>query len=187
MLFRSVGEGNRDHAECDRGTEWTWPGHRAKEGELVDWAEVVRHRGEDRLGCCKTHGFEHIVLIGDSGGNQTGMKAVAASLNEKWSDIGTRLHFIPEYYDFGSVAKWLEEQGIEQTPEGLHDDFAMTAMMMSVDPDSVRTQQRIKADRFRINGVDLAPAERTIKWGRRIINFRADATVKSLQASIGKQ
>src|SRR4051812_19386367 len=82
------------------------------------------------------HGFKHIVLIGDSGGNQDGMKAVAADLNAKWSGK-TRVYFIPEYYDYGGVTKWLEEQGIKQTPEGLHDDFAITAIMMSVDPQSV--------------------------------------------------
>lgn len=134
----------------------------------------------------KTHGFEHIVLIGDSGGNQAGLKAVAENLNSKWAGTGTRLHYIAEYYDFASVAKWLEEQGIKQTPEGLHDDFAMTAMMMAVDRKSVRTEQRIKADRFRINGVNLAPAEDTIKWGHRLINFRADATVTALRKSVVK-
>ncbi|MBI1314098.1 creatininase family protein [bacterium] len=135
----------------------------------------------------KTHGFEHIVLIGDSGGNQAGLKAVAETLNSRWAGTSTHLHFIPEYYDFPSVADWLRKQGIEQAPEGLHDDFAMTAMMMAVDPASVRTQQRIKAGCFRINGVDLAPAEKTIEWGRRIINFRADATVAAIQKSIGRE
>jgi creatinine amidohydrolase len=135
----------------------------------------------------RTHGFEHIVLIGDSGGNQTGLKAVAASLNKKWAGNGTQLHYVAEYYDFASVANWLKEQGIEQTPEGLHDDFAMTAMMMAVDQRSVRTEQRIRADRFRINGVDLAPAERTIKWGHRLIDFRAEATVTALRKSLGAQ
>lgn len=131
----------------------------------------------------RTHGFETIVLIGDSGGNQKGLKAVAEALNQKWSASvrATRIHYIPEYYDFGGVAKWLEEQGIKQTPEGLHDDFAMTAMMMAVDPASVRTEQRIKAGNFRINGVNLAPAEKTIQWGKRIIDFRAEATVKALR------
>src|SRR4029077_10437485 len=33
----------------------------------------------------RAHGFAHIVLIGDSGGNQEGMKSVAAELNAKWS------------------------------------------------------------------------------------------------------
>lgn len=126
----------------------------------------------------RTHGFKHIVLIGDSGGNQAGMKKVAAQLNEH--PEGGRLHYIAEYYDFAAVAKWLEEHGIQQTPEGFHDDFGMTAMMMSVDPRSVRTKQRIAAGKFHINGVDLAPAEKTIEWGRRIIDFRADATISAI-------
>lgn len=130
----------------------------------------------------RTHGFKHIVLIGDSGGNQDGMKRVAAKLNE--SEAGGRLHYLPEYYDFAAVAKWLEEQGIQQTPEGLHDDFGMTAMMMSVDPQSVRTKQRIAAGKFSINGVDLAPAEKTIEWGKRIIDFRAETTVKALRKAV---
>src|SRR5262245_45522676 len=32
----------------------------------------------------KAHGFKRIILIGDSGGNQDGMKAVAAALSTKW-------------------------------------------------------------------------------------------------------
>lgn len=131
-----------------------------------------------------THGFKQIVLIGDSGGNQKGMKAVAARLNIQWQDGATRVHYIPEYYDFAAVGKWLEEQGIEQKPEGLHDDFGMTAMMMAVDPASVRTKQRIAAGKFHINGVDLAPQSKTIEWGKRIIDFRADATVAAFRKSI---
>src|SRR3954449_4950848 len=34
----------------------------------------------------RTHGFAQVVLIGDSGGNQQGMKAVAADLNARWKD-----------------------------------------------------------------------------------------------------
>src|SRR6059036_2805548 len=44
----------------------------------------------------RTHGFAHIVLIGDSGGNQKGMKAVAARLNARWKGGKTQVHFIPE-------------------------------------------------------------------------------------------
>ena len=107
---------------------------------------------------------------------------MATRLNQ--ADRPGRLYYIPEDYDFPSVTKWLEAQGVVQTPEGLHDDFAMTAMMMSVEPDSVRSKQRIAAGNFRINGVDLAPAEDTINWGRRIIDFRAQATVKAIQAAM---
>jgi creatinine amidohydrolase/Fe(II)-dependent formamide hydrolase-like protein len=132
----------------------------------------------------RAHGFEHVVLIGDSGGNQTGMKAVATRLNAKWAGGKTRVHFIPEYYDYPGVTKWLEQQGIKQKSEGLHDDFAITAIMMTVDPATVRMKQRLAADKFRINGVELAPAEKTIEWGKKIVEFRADATVKAIKKAV---
>lgn len=158
-------------------------GHMKYPGTVSVTEETYRALLTDICRSYRTHGFETIVLIGDSGGNQQGLKAVAEALNQKWSatDSATRIHYVPEYYDFGGVAKWLEDKGVKQTPEGLHDDFAMTAMMMAVDPASVRTEQRIKAGNFRINGVDLAPAEKTIKWGKRIIEFRAEATLKALR------
>jgi creatinine amidohydrolase len=133
----------------------------------------------------KVHGFQHIVLIGDSGGNQQGLQAVAADLNAKWAGGKTRVHFIPEYYDYGAVGRFVAKHGINEKPEGYHDDFAMTAMMMSVDPKSVRTRQRIAAGKFSINGVNLAPMSNTIAWGRRIIAFRADATVAAIRKAIG--
>ncbi len=135
----------------------------------------------------RTHGFKRIILIGDSGGNQAGMKNVTAALNAKWKGDRSTVYFIPEYYDFTGVSKWLEDEGIKQTPEGLHDDFAMTAMMMSVDPASVRTKQRIAAGKFHINGVELAPQEKTVEWGKKIVNFRADQTVKAIRTAISKQ
>jgi creatinine amidohydrolase len=129
----------------------------------------------------RSHGFKRIILIGDSGGNQTGLKNVAAALNAQWKGDRCTVYFIPQYYDFSATSQWLEQQGIQQTPEGLHDDFAMTAMMMSVDPQSVRMKQRIAAGKFRINGVDLAPAEKTIDWGKKIIDYRAELTVKAIR------
>jgi creatinine amidohydrolase len=135
----------------------------------------------------RTHGFAHVVLIGDSGGNQKGMKAVAEALDAKWKGGKTRVHFIPEYYDYPAVTKWLEGQGIKQVPEGIHDDFAITAIMMTVDPTTVRMKQRQAAGKFRINGVDLAPAEKTIEWGKKIVDFRAEATVKAIRKAVGDE
>jgi creatinine amidohydrolase/Fe(II)-dependent formamide hydrolase-like protein len=134
----------------------------------------------------RAHGFTNIVLIGDSGGNQEGMKNVTAELNAKWAGGKTKVHFIPEYYDYTGVEKWLETQGIKQTPEGYHDDFAITAQMMAVDPTTVRMKQRIAAGNFRINGIDLAPAEKTIAWGRKIVDYRAGITVAAIKKSIEK-
>lgn len=136
--------------------------------------------------CYKQHGFKQIMLIGDSGGNQDGLKAVAEALNAKWQGAGPRVTYVPEYFNYPQVKTWLEEQGIKQEDEGLHDDFAITALMMSVDPTSVRMQQRIAAGKFSINGVSLAPAEKTVEWGKKIAEYRADVTVKAFHKAIGK-
>ena len=43
----------------------------------------------------KAHGFTEILFIGDSGGNQAGMTAVAAKLNEEWASAGTKVYGSP--------------------------------------------------------------------------------------------
>ena len=134
----------------------------------------------------RTHGFADIVLIGDSGGNQDGMKAVAARLNKKWAKQKVRIHFIPEYYDYDGVDDWLAKQGIRQKDEGLHDDFEISASLIAIDPTLVRAKQRQKAGNFSINGIALAPVEKTAEWGRKIIAYRADATVLAIRKSMGR-
>lgn len=133
----------------------------------------------------RAHGFKDIVLLGDSGGNQPGMKRVAEQLNERWSETGPRVHYIGEYYDYPAVTDWLEKEGVHQVTEGLHDDFAITALLMTVDPNLVRMKERGAAGKFSINGVELAPAPKTIEWGKRIIDFRANATVRAIERATG--
>src|SRR5205814_1764401 len=140
--------------------------HMKYPGTISLTEETYRRLLVDICASFRAHGFTNLILIGDSGGNQDGMKGVAAELNSKWAGGKTRVHFIPEYYDYSGVEKWLEQQGIKQKSEGLHDDFAITAIMMTVDPATVRMKQRLAADKFRINGVELAPAEKTIEWGK---------------------
>lgn len=129
----------------------------------------------------REHGFMHIVLLGDSQGNQAGMRKVASELNGRWANDATRVHYIPEYYNYDQVEAWLEQSGVHQTPEGLHDDFAVTAILMTVDPNLVRMKERGAAGKFSINGVELAPAPKTIEWGKKIIDFRANAAVRAIE------
>jgi len=140
----------------------------------------------DICGSLKAAGFRHIVVLGDSGGNQTGMKNVADALTAKWAGGKTSVHYIPEFYDNAAITAYLEENGVHQELEGLHDDFVNTAQMMAVEPESVRMTQRIAAGNFRINGVELAPAEKTIEWGRKIFEFRAEKTVAAIRAQTGE-
>ena len=132
----------------------------------------------------RTHGFRNVILIGDSGGNQKGMKRVAADLNARWTDGKTRVHYIPEYYEDESLDKWLEDQGIRETDEGFHDAFEIEAQMFIVDPTTIRMKERIAAGNFSINGIAMEPVEKTAEWGRRIVGYRADQTVRAIRDRI---
>src|SRR5687768_5517782 len=44
----------------------------------------------------KVHGFTEILFIGDSGGNQRGMTAVATKLNEEWKDGSARVYALTD-------------------------------------------------------------------------------------------
>jgi creatinine amidohydrolase/Fe(II)-dependent formamide hydrolase-like protein len=162
-------------------------GHMKYPGTISLTEDTYERLLTDICASFRTHGCAHVILIGDSGGNQKGMRAVAGALDAKWKGGKAHVHFIPEYYDYPAVTKWLEEQGIKEVSEGIHDDFAITALMMTVDPTTVRIKQRLAAGNFHINGVDLAPAEKTVEWGKKIVNFRAEATVKAIRKAIAEE
>ena len=135
----------------------------------------------------RAHGFRHIVLIGDNGGNQEPMKQVAEELGARWTDGKTSIHFIPEYYDWPGRQKWLQARGINEVDEGIHDEFSADAIMMLVDPTTVRMQQRIARGKFSIHGVDLAPAERTIALGRGLVDHIAETTAAAVRRATAKE
>ena len=142
----------------------------------------------DMVHSFKTHGFKNIILIGDSGGNQAGMSAVAQKLNTEWNGNPVVAH-IREYYDYGSVAKYIEGQGLIKPgqADGLHDDPIITMNMMMADPNSVRWEQRVKAGKATINGVSIADKAKALEIGKRIVDFRADVTVTKVKEAIANK
>ena len=133
----------------------------------------------------RVHGFQCVIFIGDSGGNQEPMSELASELAKEWREKGSTAYFITEYYDNPRVAQWIERQGIKEVDEGHHDNLQYTSQMMLVDPVSVRMSQRIKAGSFSINGIDLAPAQKTINLGRRLVDYQATVTVKAIRKARG--
>ena len=130
----------------------------------------------------KQHGFEHIFFIGDSGGNQKGMKTVAETLSAKWTGTKTSIHFVPEYYDYPGTYKWADQTfGWDEKIEGLHDDPTITTIMMTVDPNLVRIEERKAKNKASINGIPLVPVDQAVAWGRKIVEHRADVTVAAIE------
>ena len=131
-------------------------------------------------------GFENVVLIGDSGGNQRGMKEVASTLSAKWAGSKTRIHYIADYYEgFNRVVEFAEKTfGWKQVPDGSHDDALITAIIMTVDPDYVRMKQRTAKGLTKTNSIELAPAAKAIEVGKAIVNRRAEITVEAIKKAI---
>ena len=134
---------------------------------------------EDVGASLEAHGFEHIVYIGDSGGNLTGMASAVANLNKRWGT--TKAHFIREFYDNAGVIAVLEDMGISEESEGYHDFFWATAMQMVTDPTTVRFEQRVDAGKASINGVSIASKEKTIRVGLALFDYRVERTVEAIR------
>lgn len=137
----------------------------------------------------RAQGFTRIFLLGDSGGNQRGMAAVADELAAAWSDSGTTIAHIPEYYNYGDVRVYQRDVlGIDEDPrlEGLHDDYYITSIIMNDNPEHVRLQQRIEAGKASINGISILPAEQTIEHGRKLIEFRTQVTVDAIRKVVAE-
>jgi creatinine amidohydrolase len=133
----------------------------------------------------KAHGFEHVILIGDSGGNQSGMKAVAADLTAKWAGGKTTIHFIPEYYDYPGAKRFAEQKiGWKEIDEGHHDDPVISSIMMTVDPNTVRIKQRVAKNKASINGISLVPIDKAVAAGKQIVDYRADVTVAAIKKAL---
>jgi creatinine amidohydrolase/Fe(II)-dependent formamide hydrolase-like protein len=142
----------------------------------------------------KSMGFTDIVLIGDSGGNISGMKETAAALNAKWAGRGARVHFIPEYYE---EDKWsyafLKSIGIHQVPDvqsatryDIHDDYHYEALVALIDPRLIRPEQRIKAGRFSINGVEIGTIAAMLENARKIQEHRSSLTASAIRKAIAR-
>jgi creatinine amidohydrolase len=151
--------------------------------------ETYRAVLSDMATSLKTQGFTHIFFLGDSGGNQTPMQEVSLALNARWSEdpSGAKTYFIPEFYNYEEVEKYQGEAlGIHEQLEGLHDDYYISSIIMVHDPVAVRMNERIKAGKFIINGVSLAPAEKTIENGKKIVAFRTEKTVAAIKKAIAR-
>jgi creatinine amidohydrolase len=156
-------------------------GHMRYPGTVSVTQETFRALLTDIARSMKAHGFRHVVFLGDSGGNQAGMAAVAETLSHEWAGSGTDIVFVPEYYDNARWNAWIADQGVKEELEGLHDDVRHSSIMMLVDPEYVRSEERMAAGTFRINGVELAPVEKTQALARRLVAYQAQVTVEAIR------
>ena len=163
----------------------TKTGHMLSPGTISMKEETYRAVLEDIARSLQAHGFENIAFIGDSGGNQAGQKAVAAKLSAEWAGRTSVAH-IAEYYDYAGTAKYMAAQGLI-TPtraDNLHDDPIIALNMFIDDARSIRFDERVKAGKASINGVDLSNRAKNLELARKIVEFRATTAADAIKRAV---
>ena len=128
----------------------------------------------------KAHGFNEILFIGDSGGNQAGMTAVATKLNQEWAADGAKVYALTDYYEGGRdhYRAWmLAAFGYDDTIVGSHAGISDTSQMLHVYPAGVRKSQITPWGGPKDSGVTGDPVKATAEIGRMGIEFKVNAGI----------
>ena len=128
----------------------------------------------------KAHGATEILFIGDSGGNQQGMRDVAAKLNEEWKGGTTRVYALTDYYEGGRdhYRAWMEAAfGYTDDIIGSHAGISDTSQMLHVKPAGVRKDQIKPWGGPKDSGVSGDPTKATAEIGRMGIQFKINAAL----------
>ena len=128
------------------------------------------------------HGFTDIVLIGDSGGNQRGMSAVADKLNAEWAGAGVRVHFVGDYYSANGFREWVQEQGEPDEVIGGHAGILDTSLLLYVNSQHIRTDQMMPQGGGEGSGVSGDPTRASVERGEQGMNMRVDAAVRQIRS-----
>ena len=161
-------------------------------GSVFISAETFKAILNDMSNSLKSMGFTDIVMIADSGGNVNGMKEVVSALNTKWAGTPARAFYIDEYYE---EDKWsfdfLKTLGVNQVPDvqsatryDIHDDYHYEALVALIDPKLVRPEQRLKAKKFSINGVEIGSVAKLLENARKIQDHRATITANAIRKAL---
>jgi creatinine amidohydrolase len=127
-------------------------------------------------------GFRDVVLIGDHGGYQSELAAVATKLNREWAATPVRAHFIAEYYEAGTepYAALLRQRGLTAAQIGTHAGSADTSLMLAVDPRLVRAD-RLAAPPVAAEGTYGDPRPATAALGQAGVDLIVAASVNAIR------
>ena len=127
-------------------------------------------------------GFRTIVLLGDHGGYQASLKAVAARVTREWR--GAARVLAPEEYYRAASKEFdaaLAQRGYAATEIGVHAGLADTSLALALTPSLVRTDKL--ADAAHTPGVTGDPRRATAELGTLGANLVVERTVAAIRAA----
>jgi creatinine amidohydrolase/Fe(II)-dependent formamide hydrolase-like protein len=166
---------------------WELPlrGHMAKAGSITlpedRFIELLVHAAKS----LRAGGFTTVILIGDSGGNQNGMKAAAEQLNAAWKDSGGRALFIGDYYTKSAddIRTYLGKLGFPIEAIGSHAGMVDTSELLFVNPALVRRDRLAPGGGSPDSGVNGDPTKATAELGKSLVQIKIDNALAQIRAS----
>lgn len=171
---------------------WEMPlrGHMAKAGSITlpedRFIDLLLHAAKS----LRAGGFTTFIFIGDSGGNQNGMKAAADQLNAAWKATGGRALVVGDYYtkSASDIRTYLGTLGFSIEAIGSHAGMVDTSELLFVNPALVRRERLAPGGGFPDSGVNGDPTKATAELGKALVQIKIDnalAQIRALRATTG--
>jgi len=168
--------------------DYTRPDFGAKPGVISLLQPAYEQVLDAAVRSLKVHGFTDILLIGDSGGNQSGMVNVAKTLNTEWAGSGVKVHALTDYYQQGRilVRDYLKKTfGWDEQTVGSHAGTSDTSQLLYVFSQGIRTDRLAPGGGSADSGVNGDPTKATAEIGRIAIDFKVNAAVAQFRGQTG--
>jgi creatinine amidohydrolase/Fe(II)-dependent formamide hydrolase-like protein len=169
------------------GSWETRTGHMSKPGTITlpedRFVDLLVHAGRS----LKAGGFRTILLLGESGGNRTGMRTAAEKLNDLWKGAATA-YWIDDYYTKGHAdqnAYVTKHLGVPADQIGGHANVLDTSEMLFVNPRHVRPNKIAPGGGYTNSGVSGDPTKATRELGKVFLQIKIDnalAQIRGLMA-----
>ena len=152
-----------------------------KPGVITNPAPSYQNLLEAAARSLASHGFTEVLFIGDSGGDQNGMREVAEKLTTEWAGGPSRVFALTDYYEKGQEYSraWLQAAyGYDMETIGSHAGITDTSAVMYVFAAGVRNDRRMPGGGSPDAGVTGDPTRATVEIGRMVVSFKVVAAVQ---------
>jgi creatinine amidohydrolase len=138
----------------------------------------------------RLHGFHDIVFLGDHGGYQSDMKAVADRLNREWAASNVRAHAVLEYYRVTNTqyVDALKARGLTTDEIGTHAGAADTSLTLALAPGMVRAERlQASAKPGTADGVFGDPRHSSAELGQLGVDIIVTQTVAAIRTAVARR
>ena len=156
-------------------------GHMRYAGTITIPQEVYEKVLEYAARSLRNAGFVDIAFIGDSGGNQSGQKAVSEALNKEWAGTNVRVHHISDYYP-GRGDAIAMANGLTMDEVGGHAGSQDTTSFLYLDPSKLRVDKFVVGKPNDGQGHTGDPRKATAYIGKLILEAQIEDATKQIRA-----